>query len=46
MWSITEGLKTEMNDLRSEVSALESRLNGSQAEMEGKFERQQKMSPP
>ena len=31
-----------MNDLRSEVSALESRMNGSQAEMEGRFERQQK----
>jgi hypothetical protein len=42
MSSITEGWKTEMNDLQSEVSALESRLSGSQSEMEGKFERQQK----
>jgi predicted nucleic acid-binding Zn-ribbon protein len=40
--TITEGLKTDMNDLRSEVSALESRINEGQAEMEGKLERQQK----
>jgi len=42
MSSITEGLKTEMNDLRSEVSALESKINEGQAEMEERFERQQK----
>ena len=42
MSTITEGLKTDMNDLWSEVSALESRINEGQAEMEGKLERQQK----
>jgi len=42
MSSITEGLKTEMNYLRSEASALESKVNEGQAEMEGRFERQQK----
>jgi polyhydroxyalkanoate synthesis regulator phasin len=40
MSSITEELKTEMNDLRSEVSALESRINDGQAEMEETSERQ------
>jgi hypothetical protein len=42
MSSIREQLKTEMNELRSEVSALESRINVGQAEMEEKFEKQQK----
>ena len=42
MSTITEGLKTDMNDLRSEVSALESRINEAQEEMKEKFERQQK----
>jgi len=42
MSSIAERLKTEMNDLRGEVSALESKINEGQAEMEEKFERQQK----
>jgi molecular chaperone GrpE (heat shock protein) len=40
--SITEELKTELNDLRIKVSALESRINVGQAEMEEKFERHQK----
>jgi len=42
MSSITEGLKTEMNDLGSEVGALESKINEGQAEMEERFERQQR----
>jgi flagellar capping protein FliD len=42
MSSITEGLKEEMNDLRSKVCALESRIKEGQAEMEEKFERQQR----
>jgi TolA-binding protein len=42
MSTVTEGLKTEMNDLRREVSELESRINEGQAEVEEKFERQQK----
>jgi hypothetical protein len=37
----TEGLKTELNYLRSEVIALESKINEGQAEIEGKWERQQ-----
>jgi hypothetical protein len=37
--AITEGMKTEMNDLRSEVSALELKTNEGQAEMEGKWEK-------
>jgi predicted nucleic acid-binding Zn-ribbon protein len=40
MSSITE-LKTEMDDLRSEVSVLESRINDGQADMEDTSERQQ-----
>jgi hypothetical protein len=42
MSTIIEGLKLDMNDLRSEVSALESRMKEGQAEMEGRLERQQK----
>jgi outer membrane murein-binding lipoprotein Lpp len=42
MSSITEGLNAEVNDLRSDVSALESKLKHSQADMEERFERQQK----
>jgi predicted nucleic acid-binding Zn-ribbon protein len=42
MSTITEGLKTDMNDLWSEVSVLESRINEGQAEMEEELERQQK----
>jgi hypothetical protein len=34
MSSITEGLKAEVNDLRSDVSALESKLKDSHADME------------
>jgi len=42
MSSITEEMKIEMNNLRSEVSALDSRINDGQAQMEEKFEGQQK----
>jgi hypothetical protein len=42
MSSITEGLKAEMNDLRSKVSVLESKINEGQVEMEERSERQQK----
>jgi peptidoglycan hydrolase CwlO-like protein len=42
MSSIKEGLKTEMNDLQSEVSALKSKINEGQAEMEERFERHKK----
>jgi SMC interacting uncharacterized protein involved in chromosome segregation len=42
MNNITEGLKAEMNDLRSEVSALDSKMKEGQAELEERFERQQK----
>ena len=44
MSSITEGLKTEINDLRSEVSALESKINEGQAELEERFERQKEVT--
>ena len=40
MSSITEEIKTEMINLQSEVSALDSRINDGQAQMEEKFERQ------
>lgn len=42
MRSITEEMKTEMNDLRREVSALESRTDDGEPKMEETFERQQK----
>jgi len=42
MRSITEEIKTEMNDLRKEGSAMGSTINGSQAQMEEKSERQKK----
>jgi chromosome segregation ATPase len=42
MSSITEGLKRDMNNIRSEVSALEAKINQGQSEMEKSFERQQK----
>jgi hypothetical protein len=41
MSTIIEELKLDMNGLRGEVSALESRMNEGRAEMEGSLERQQ-----
>jgi archaellum component FlaC len=42
MSAIAEGLKTDLNGLRNEVRALESRMNESKAELEGRLEGQQK----
>ena len=42
MSTIAEGLKTDLNGLRNEVSALESLVNEGKAEMEGRLEGHQK----
>jgi hypothetical protein len=42
MSTIAEGLKTDLNGLRNEVRALETRMNEGKAEMEGRLEGQQK----
>jgi len=42
MSTIAEGLKTDLNGLRNEVRALDSRMNEGKAEMEGRLEGQQK----